>query len=67
MQWHELELLIESLEDQYPDVEIDELTTSDLFDLILDLPEFSDDPDEAKDSSLKRILEAWSYHRTDKQ
>lgn len=66
MQWHQLELLIESLEEQYPDVDIEELTATDLFDLILDLPEFSDDPDDATERVLKTILEAWSYHRLHK-
>ncbi len=67
MQWHQLELLIEALEEYYPDVEIEELTSTDLFDLILDLPEFSDDPDEANEKTLKMILEAWADHRLDKE
>jgi FeS assembly protein IscX len=67
MQWHEIELIVESLEEQYPDVVVDELSLSDLYDLILDLPEFSDDPESVNDSSLKKILEHWYDLRSEEE
>ena len=63
MQWREIELIVESLEENNPDVDLEEMSLTDLYDLILDLPEFSDDPDNVKDSDLKKILESWAEYR----
>lgn len=66
MQWHETEILVNELEEQYPEIEVDELSTSEIYDLILDLSDFSDDPDSIDELGLKRIIEAWSEYRSEK-
>jgi FeS assembly protein IscX len=65
MRWDETELIIESLEEHYPDVDIEEISLSDIYDLILDLQDFSDDPDAVEESTLKKIREGWSEFRAD--
>lgn len=65
MRWEEIDLIIEALEEHYPDVDIDEISLSDIYDLILDLQDFSDDPDNITEASLKRIREAWSDFRAE--
>ncbi|MDX1924828.1 MAG: Fe-S cluster assembly protein IscX [Rickettsiaceae bacterium] len=63
MQWHEIEDIVHALEEHYPEIDIEELTLPDLRDLILDLQEFSDDPDAVKDSGLKKLKESWIEYR----
>lgn len=65
MQWHETDLIVEGLEENSGDIEVEELTTSELYDLILDLQDFSDDPDNADERNLAKILEAWIDYRKD--
>lgn len=65
MQWQEIELIVEALEEHYPDVDIEEVSLSDVYDLVLDLQEFSDDPDSVKESTLKKIRESWSDFRAE--
>jgi FeS assembly protein IscX len=65
MQWHEVESIVEELQNNHSDVDLDEITASDIYDLILDLPDFSDDPDDINESKLKRIIEAWIEYRQD--
>lgn len=67
MQWNETILIIEALEEQYPEIEIEDLTLNDLYDLILDLSDFSDDPANANDGILKKILEQWYEHRAESE
>ncbi len=65
MRWDETEVIIEALEEHYPDVDIDEVSLSDIYDLILDLQEFSDDPDNVEEATLKKIREAWAEYRSE--
>ncbi len=59
MQWNEVRAIVEALEEAYPDAEIEQTSLQDLYDLILDLQDFSDDPENVKQSELKKIHEAW--------
>ncbi len=43
------------------------LRLSEVYDLVLSLPEFEDDPDEATDALLKSILESWKELREEEQ
>ncbi len=63
MQWNEIVHIIEGLEEQHPEIEIEDLTLNDLYDLILDLTDFSDDPANVNDKLLKKILEQWNEYR----
>lgn len=65
MLWRELDILVSELEKNYPDVDLEDLSTSDIYDLILDLPEFSDDPENVDENLLKNIIESWTEYRTD--
>jgi FeS assembly protein IscX len=49
-----------ALIDAYPDVDPLDLNFVDLHRMIVELPEFDDDPDEASESRLEAIVVAWS-------
>ncbi|NDB85732.1 MAG: Fe-S assembly protein IscX [Alphaproteobacteria bacterium] len=59
MQWHEVKEVIRSLEEHYPEIDVYELSIPGLKDLVIDLPDFEDDPDGVKDSELKKLKELW--------
>ncbi len=59
MQWHQIKKIIKALEEYYPEMDVNELSLSDLKDLVLDLQDFEDDPDGAKDADLKKLKESW--------
>lgn len=63
MRWDELDTIISELESNYPDVELEDITISDIYDLILDLQDFSDDPENVDQAKLEKIIEAWSELR----
>jgi FeS assembly protein IscX len=49
-----------ALIDAYPDVDPLDLNFVDLHRMIVELPEFDDDPDEASETRLEAIVVAWS-------
>ncbi len=59
MRWNDIAELVQSLEDNYHDEDLTTLRIGELYDLILSLPDFEDDPDEVTDSLLESVLEAW--------
>lgn len=65
MRWsHTLEI-VEALEDNYPEEDLDSLGTSEVLDLIIELPDFDDSPEDASEPQLKNILLRWSELRED--
>ncbi|MDX2050045.1 MAG: Fe-S cluster assembly protein IscX [Rickettsiaceae bacterium] len=65
MQWHETDEIVKALEEEYEETEIEELSIADLKDLIIDLQEFSDDPDGITESELKNIKQTWIELRSE--
>ncbi len=63
MRWNKITELTHALEENYPDEDLTSLRVSEVYDLILSLPDFEDDPDEATDALLKSILESWKEYR----
>jgi FeS assembly protein IscX len=63
MRWNKITELVHALEDNYPDEDLTSLRATEVYDLVLSLPEFEDDPDEATDILLKSILESWKELR----
>ncbi|MDX1917198.1 MAG: Fe-S cluster assembly protein IscX [Rickettsiaceae bacterium] len=59
MQWHEFKEIIKALEEHYPEIDVHELSIAGLKDLVIDLPDFEDDPSGVKDSHLKKLKEFW--------
>ena len=65
MRWNDTAELVKSLEEHYVDEDIATLRINELYDLILGLPDFEDDPDEVTDSLLESILECWIEFRAE--
>ncbi len=59
MHWHDVDEIAISLEKNYSDEDISELTVKDLEDLIKSLSDFDDHEIETNKEVLKEILEAW--------
>lgn len=65
MRWEHTLEIVESLEENYPDEDLDSIGTSEVLDLIIELPEFDDSPEDVPESTLKNILLRWSELRDD--
>ena len=63
MRWDDLDIIVSELEANYPDIDLEDISSSDIFDLILDLQDFSDDPESVNQAKLEIIIEAWSDYR----
>lgn len=57
--WDDPEDIAFELMDANPDVDPLDLNFVDLHQMVLDLPEFEDDPDAANESKLEAIVLAW--------
>ena len=58
--WQEPTDIAWALIDAHPDVDPLDLNFVDLHRMIVDLPDFDDDPDEASETRLEAIVVAWS-------
>ena len=63
MRWNNIIEIVEALEENYPDEELLSLGASEVLDLVVDMPEFEDGPDDADDALLKNILLRWKELR----
>lgn len=52
-----------ALQAQHPDVDLEELSLTNLFDWIIQLPNFQDDPALATDEILMAIYQEWYEER----
>ena len=59
MRWNNTIDIVEALEESYPDEDLYSLGTSEILDLVIELPEFDDIPDDAAPENLKTILFRW--------
>lgn len=63
MRWDDTEKLAKALEENYPEEDLDYLSLNDIEDLILELSDFEDDPEDVTDRALQLIKEEWSHVR----
>ncbi len=63
MHWQDVEEIAKSLEEDYPDEDITELTIQDLEELIKSLEDFEDNEAEVNKEVLKEIQGAWEEIR----
>lgn len=63
MHWRDVEEIAISLEENYPDEDIDELKFKDLKELVKSLSDFDDHEVETSNEMLQEILEAWKEIR----
>ncbi len=59
MQWNDREELVERLEENYADIEIENIKLSRLHKMIIELPDFEDIPEASTQLILEEIHEAW--------
>ncbi len=57
--WEATYEIILALKEQHPNVDIDSVGTAQLFNWIIALPDFSDDPDLVNEGILNDILREW--------
>ena len=63
MRWNEAEKLAKALEENYPDEDLEYLSLNDVEDLILELSDFEDDPEDVTDRALQLAKEEWAHIR----
>ncbi len=63
MLWTDTYTIAMALEDTYPDVDIKYLRFTDLWQWVIKLPEFSDDPQKSNEKILEAIQMAWLEER----
>jgi len=61
--WESSYEIVLALKDAYPDVDVENVGTEQLFEWIVNLPEFADDPALGNDGILTGILREW-YEET---
>lgn len=59
MKWADIEDIAEILEEQYPNRDILEIRFTELYRLILDLKEFSDEANKCNEKLLESIISCW--------
>ncbi|MGY1489719.1 Fe-S cluster assembly protein IscX [Methylobacillus pratensis] len=59
MKWTDSQRIAEELYDKYPDVDPKTLRFTDLYDWILDLDDFDDEPEKCGERILEAIQMAW--------
>ena len=57
--------IVMSLMEVYPDIDIENIGTQQLFEMIVGLPNFADDPPLVNDGILNDILREWYEEQTD--
>jgi nitrogen fixation NifU-like protein len=64
LKWSDFAVMVRALNSGYPDVEPLDLSITKLFNLVLELPGFDDDPDTANEELLERLQLAWHEIRS---
>jgi nitrogen fixation NifU-like protein len=64
LKWSGFAVMVRALNSAYPDIEPLDLSMTKLFNLVLELPGFDDDPDEANEELLERLQLAWHEVRS---
>lgn len=59
MKWTDTQRIAEELFDRYPDIDPKTVRFTQLRQLILDLPEFDDDPQRCGERILEAVQQAW--------
>lgn len=63
MHWHDIEIIVEALEQEYAEEKIPEDNIQDLREMVLSLDDFEDHEVEVDTDQLKKILEYWLEYR----
>lgn len=63
MRWNNIEEIVEGLEENYPEIDLDDLGHTDLEDMVKSLSEFEDHETIVTKKLLNSILEAWLDYR----
>lgn len=66
MRWNNTIEIVEALEENCPDEDLYSLGTSEILDLVIEIPEFDDIPDDADPEVLKNILFRWRELREER-
>ena len=59
MRWEDKLEIIRALEENYADEELEHISLVDLHEMIITLPDFADDPEEASSDILQDIYDSW--------
>jgi FeS assembly protein IscX len=63
--WTDIHEIALALEDRYPDVDVQHLRFTDLWQWVQNLPDFADDPNRSNEKILEAIQMAWMSERDD--
>jgi FeS assembly protein IscX len=63
MRWNNVEEIVDGLEENYPEIELDDLSLTDLEDMVKSLSDFEDHETIVTKKLLNGILEAWLEYR----
>ncbi len=63
LKWTDVFDIAISLEDKHPDVDVAHIRFTDLWQMVLDLEDFSDAPDNSSEKVLEAIQAAWLDER----
>lgn len=63
MRWNNVEEIVDELEENYPEIELDDLSLTDLEDMVKSLSDFEDHETIVTKKLLNGILEAWLEYR----
>jgi FeS assembly protein IscX len=63
MKWVDIYLIAELLEESHPEVDIKNIRFTDLYQWILQLPGFNDDPKKSNEKILEAIQSTWIKER----
>jgi nitrogen fixation NifU-like protein len=65
LHWDDFAIMVRALHSAYPDVEPLDLSMTKLFNLVLELPGFDDDPEAAREEMLEKLQMAWHEVRSE--
>lgn len=65
MKWLDIEEIVELLEENYPELDIISLRFTKLHKMIINLKNFSDDPNKSNEKILEKIQSEWIIYRND--
>ena len=65
MKWTDIEDIAEMLEDKFPEQDVLQIRFTDLYKWVLDLDEFSDQPERCNEQVLEAVQSAWMEIRNE--
>ena len=65
MRWNNIEEIVEGLEENYPEIDLEDLSLTDLEDMVKSLDDFEDHETIVTTKLLNSTLEAWLEYRSE--